>query len=249
MPAPVGVSFESGSFAHGIRKEAPRNRRVELRLKHDNLHTVRIGASSTSCKHDSGPIMTLTSILPTLRRTLPDPLRVTAWPEHTQATTTDVVIAGISMLRLVELCDTPCVHTADALIPGAHQRPALQPDAAVIIARVTAVLKNPDAERVILIDACLDTVPAVWEEARLIGRVSTATDAHAIILAGESHLAPCDGRNLVELPTDLREGDLLVIPCTGMVSLHDVRPQPTSTDNTASSELIGATGFLVRNLE
>ncbi|WP_291045938.1 hypothetical protein [Herbiconiux sp.] len=46
--------------------------------------------------------MTLTSILPTLRATIPDPLVIDRWPEWTHPTTTDVVVSGVSLLRLEE---------------------------------------------------------------------------------------------------------------------------------------------------
>ena len=177
--------------------------------------------------------MTLTTILPTLRRTIPDPICIDVWPEHTQVSTTDVIVGGVSMLRLVELCQTPCVHTAAAVIPGTHARPAPNQDAAVIVVRVTAVLDNWDAERVVLIDACLDTVRATWGETRLIGRASTVKSASAIVLAGESYQTPCSGRTPVDLPADLREGDLLAIPCAGVFALRDVRAQRPSLDNLA----------------
>ena len=44
--------------------------------------------------------MTLTSILPTLRATIPDPLVIDRWPEWTHPTTTDVIVSGVSLLRL-----------------------------------------------------------------------------------------------------------------------------------------------------
>ncbi|MCS5723030.1 DUF6157 family protein [Herbiconiux sp. CPCC 203407] len=83
--------------------------------------------------------MTLTSILPTLRATIPDPLLIDRWPEWTHPTTTDVVVSGVSLLRLVEICDTPCVHVAAAVIPGTHGRPSGLEQASVIVTRVTAI--------------------------------------------------------------------------------------------------------------
>ena len=183
--------------------------------------------------------MTLTSIMPSLRRTLPAPLSADSWPEHTHATTTDVVVSGISMLRLADLCETPCVHTGDAVIPGTHGRRAPGQDAAVVVVKVTAVLKNWDADRVVLIDACLDSVPALWGEARLIGRASTAHDASAVVLSGESHHNTGEGRAALELPADLHEGDLLAIPCRGMVVMRDVRAQRSAVDTDHTQ---GATG-------
>lgn len=62
--------------------------------------------------------MTLTQLLPTLRRSIPDPIDYDCWPELTTPTTTDIVVSGVSLLRLVSICGTPCVHTAAAVIPA-----------------------------------------------------------------------------------------------------------------------------------
>jgi hypothetical protein len=170
--------------------------------------------------------MTLTAIMPSLRRSIADPLSIDAWPESSQATTTDVIVSGVSMIRLVEVCQTPCVHTAAAVIPGSHGRRSPYRDAAVVVVQVTAVLKNFDAARVVLIDACLDNVNATWRETRLVGRASTVKRTAAILLSGESHETPSIGRGVMDLPDDLREGDLLAIPCTGVVALRDIRARP-----------------------
>ena len=167
--------------------------------------------------------MTLTDLMPTLRRSIPDPLRAASWPDHTEATTTDVVIAGVSMLRLAELCATPCVHTGERTIAARRAGGALRTDIAVVIARVVMVVTNADADRVVLIDACLEGVEAVWSEMRLIGRASTAGDAGAILLDGNAEGSTPKPPH-VALPGDLRAGDLLLLPCVGTVSLHQVRP-------------------------
>ncbi|HEV7950752.1 MAG TPA: hypothetical protein VGP24_13385, partial [Glaciihabitans sp.] len=125
--------------------------------------------------------MTLTAMMPSMRRTLPDPLNIDVWPEHSCATTTDVVVAGVSLVRLVEICQTPCVHSGDAVIPGTRGKRFPNHEASVVIARVTAVLKNCDATRVVLIDARLDHTNARWHETRLIGRASTARSTSAVV--------------------------------------------------------------------
>jgi hypothetical protein len=180
--------------------------------------------------------MTLTAIMPSLRRSLADPLSIDAWPESSQATTTDVIVSGVSMIRLVEVCQTPCVHTAAAVIPGSHGRRSPYRDAAVVVVQVTAVLKNFDAARVVLIDACLDNVNATWRETRLIGRASTVKRTAAILLSGESHETPSIGRGVMDLPDDLREGDLLAIPCTGAVALRDIRARPPAPAQTLDNQ-------------
>lgn len=170
--------------------------------------------------------MTLTAIMPTLRGTIPDPFDVNVWPARSQVSTTDVIVSGVSMTRLVEICQTPCVHSAAAVIPGTNGRPAPHRDATVVVVRVTAVLQNFDAARVVLIDACLDTVTPCWREARLIGRASRVKRTAAVLLAGEAHETPSVGRGVVELPDDLREGDLIAIPCPGVPVLRDIRARP-----------------------
>lgn len=187
--------------------------------------------------------MTLTAMMPSLRRTLPDPLNIDAWPESSHATTTDVIVSGVSMLRLVDVCQTPCVHTAAAVIPGTRGRRSPYQDAVVVVVRVTAVLKNFDAARVVLIDACLDSVNATWRETRLIGRVSTVKSTAAILLSGESHETPSLGRGVMDLPDDLREGDLLAIPCTGAVALRDVRGRPPVDKVISAPTELGAAEF------
>lgn len=82
--------------------------------------------------------MTLTTLMPSIRRSIPDPLDSLRWPDHTTATTTDVVVSGVSRCGLVELCGTPCVHTASAAVPLGRQRPAHPSDASVVIVRVRA---------------------------------------------------------------------------------------------------------------
>lgn len=166
--------------------------------------------------------MTLTQIIPTLRRSIPDPLHARSWPEHTSATVDDVVIAGVSLVRLAALCETPCVHTAEAFVPGARMRPALRHDVAVIVVAITDVIDTPTG-RVALIDGELSGARALWHESRLIGRVSTAPAADWSML-NASATAMTEPGATAALPADVRRGDLVAIPCAGAVALHDVRP-------------------------
>jgi hypothetical protein len=152
--------------------------------------------------------VTLTSILPTLRATIPDPLVIDRWPEWTHPTTTDVVVSGVSLLRLVEICETPCVHVAAAVIPGTHGRPSDLEQASVIVARVTALPRSGVVE----LDADLAAVPAHLEEARLIGRVSRRR-SRTFRLASAT----------LSLPEDLSVGDLIAVPCRGAVCCRTVR--------------------------
>ena len=152
--------------------------------------------------------VTLTSILPSLRASIPDPFAIDRWPEWTRPTTTDVVVSGVSLLRLVDICETPCVHIAAAVVPGTHGRPSDRDQASVVVARVTA-LPRPGA---IELDAELSAVPAHLAEARLIGRASTRR-SRAFTL----------GPATLSLPEDLAVGDLVAIPCRGAVCTRQLR--------------------------
>lgn len=166
--------------------------------------------------------MTLTALLPSLRRTLPDPIRIDSWPEFTVSSTTDVTVAGVSLLRLVEWCETPCVHTAAAVIRGTHGRPSETELASVVVTRVLAVVTGDDGT-VVVIDAELHDCTPVLAETRLIGRASTAhTRRVSLVTTGSADPVT------VSLPADLAAGDLLVLPCLGATCLHEVRPHAQS---------------------
>ncbi|OUE25622.1 hypothetical protein [Clavibacter michiganensis] len=130
----------------------------------------------------------------------------------------DVVVAGVSMRRLVEVCGTPCIHSGEGGGIRAHASDAL------VVVAVTAVLVGPDGERVVCVDGRLDDVDARWASARVLGRGSAGRPAH--VVAGGADPAA------VALPGDLAVGDLVVVPCGGSPALHDVRlgAQPVGTE-------------------
>ncbi|MDR6200228.1 hypothetical protein QE374_002137 [Microbacterium sp. SORGH_AS428] len=156
--------------------------------------------------------MTLTSLLPTLRQSLPAPLEETAWPAGTHASPRDVVISGVSMLRLAEICTTPCVYSGAAVIPFSGGTASPLETMTVVVSTVTGV----DATGACL-DACFDLHRPMWSESRLLGRVSHAReiplDLHGV--DGES--------TRVRLPGDLHPGDVLAVPCADCFSVGDVR--------------------------
>ncbi|MCS5498128.1 hypothetical protein NY547_12830 [Cnuibacter physcomitrellae] len=154
--------------------------------------------------------MTLTALLPTLRHSIPDPLAFDLWPESTTATTTDVVVAGVSLCRLAEVCDTPCVHSAAAALPGTHGRPSPTGEATVVVATVL----QAEGGRIRL-DADLSRVSPQLAEARLLGRVSTARITRFAIGSLQDAV--------VSLPADVLPGDLVAVPCAGTVCLRDLR--------------------------
>jgi hypothetical protein len=165
--------------------------------------------------------MTLTHVLPSLRRTVPDPLTRDLWPEFVTTSTTDVTIAGVSLLRLVDWCGTPCVHTAAAVVPGTGGRPSETELASVVVSRVLAVDRNGNDSLDVWIDAEVGSCGAILSEARLIGRASTAHDSDARLRSTTGEFAI---QGAIEIGDDVRAGDLLAIPCRGATRLHEVSP-------------------------
>lgn len=170
--------------------------------------------------------MTLTEILPTLRRSIPSPLDARRWPVHTTPTTTDVVIGGVSLLRLCELEGTPAVFTGD--LPHPHERAArargIGTDVTVLIFRITLRVDTQADKRIALTDCSFDGIDIRWEQCRLIGRASTAKAGEIELIPGEEASAVWP-HPVAVLPLDIREGDMLAVPCTGAVSLRSVRPR------------------------
>lgn len=87
--------------------------------------------------------MTLTSILPTLRRSIPGPFSRDAWPARAEPTCDDVIVGGVSVARYVDLCATPCVMTGPAVIPLSGGMPSPTDTTTVLAIRVAAV-SGPD---------------------------------------------------------------------------------------------------------
>lgn len=171
--------------------------------------------------------MTLTAILPTLRRSIPDPLQPRRWPEHTVPTVSDVVIGGVSLRRLVEISGTPALLTGDLPHPKPAQARAqgIGNDVTVLVFQVTLRVDTDSDKRVALTDCGFDRVTPYWDECRLIGRTSTAKNTTIELIPGETGSAPWP-YPIVTLPADIHQGDLLAVPCAGAVTLSDVRPRP-----------------------
>ena len=147
--------------------------------------------------------MTLTHLIPSLRSSIADPLDHRKWPAHTVTSIDDVVVAGVSLDCLADWCGTPCVHTTDTV--------------SVIVARVETVEIDAEGRIDVWVDAELAHCDATWQEARMIGRISTAR-------AVATHLRPSsDPQRTVLLPADLRRGDLIAIPSAMTVAVRDLR--------------------------
>ncbi|MDD7928385.1 hypothetical protein [Microbacterium thalli] len=169
--------------------------------------------------------MTLTSILPTLRRSIPSPLSRDAWPARTVPTCDDIVVGGISVTRYVALCGLPAVMTAPAVIPLSGGMPSTTASTTVLILEVSVARPADEVPALVLAAALDDAVHPVWSEARLLARVSSAPD-HRFAVCGD------DGTRLpgvaLVLPADVRPGDLVAVPCPGAVGVGDIRPRPAA---------------------
>lgn len=149
--------------------------------------------------------MTLTRLLPTLRRSIPDPIAPGRWPAGTRATTTDLIVGGFSMSRLAERDGTPLVHLVPAPA-GTHGGPVRHLGVALATVRERSW---GDGVLELAIDAECGPHRPDWSEARLIGRISVArlTTASVRFAAGGCHALA-----RLELPGDVAVGDLVAVP-------------------------------------
>jgi len=140
------------------------------------------------------------------------------WPALTTHTKDDVAVAAVALTRLVQWCGTPCVHTADASLPGTGGRPSDTELASVVVARVLAVQWRSDLRMHVTIDADLDGGRPILSQARVIGREATVHLSTATLEAPGAE----DFAFAAQLPSDVVVGDLIAVPCLGVTLLHDV---------------------------
>lgn len=163
--------------------------------------------------------MTLTSLLPTLRHSIPTPFDRDQWPARTTPTIDDLVVAGVSVLRYVALCGTPSTITGPALLPLSGGV-ASGVDTTTILTTTVVAVDEGTAGPVLLVDAVLTAMPALWRESRMIGRVSSAPDHRFAIRDAVG--ADLNGVAVV-LPHDVRSGDVIAVPCPGAHTVGEVR--------------------------
>ena len=92
----------------------------------------------------------------------------------------------------------------------------------VLLFRITLRVDTQEDKRIALTDCTFDGITAVWDEARLIGRASCRRSTRIELIPGDVGDASWP-HPVAMLPSDLREGDLVAVPCVGAVALHDVR--------------------------
>lgn len=173
-----------------------------------------------------GSRVTLTRILPTLRRSIPDPISPDRWPEGTRATVGDVEVAGVSLVRIADLCGTPAVHVAHASVHGSNgtiASPGMR--VAIAVVRVVEASEHHDRRvRNLTVDGELGLLDPVWSEARLIGRASVA---RAVSTALTSASGEADATATAILPSDVARGDLIALPFATVTDDADVAHPPT----------------------
>jgi hypothetical protein len=168
------------------------------------------------------PLRLMTTIQTSTSERRPPTMTVDLWPAFTTFASDDVVVAAVSLTRLVEWCGTPCVHTADAALPGTHGLPSPTEMASIVIARVVAVQWRSDLRMHVTIDADLDGCRPILSEARVIGRQATVHRSTATLEAPGAE----DFAFAAQLPSDVVLGDLIAVPCLGATLLHDVKVGP-----------------------
>ena len=163
--------------------------------------------------------MTLTSILPTLRHSIASPFTRDLWPARTSPTLDDVVIGGVSILRYVALCATPCVTSGPAVLPLSGGVPSSVDTTTILTVSVVAVDES-GPNPVVLVDGALSALAPAWSEIRLLGRVSSRHDRRF----GIRDAARTDLPGVaVILPGDITAGDLLAMPCAGAHTVGELR--------------------------
>lgn len=143
-----------------------------------------------------------------------------AWPAHTVHGPRDVEVAGLSMMAMAAEAGTPCVRNAAAVVPGSNGLLSARRFASVVVTRVVAVERAEEGRLAqVWVDAELQRCRVVPGAMRLVGR-PTGLRRQSMRIRPDAHSA--SGPTIELLPTDLREGDVLVVPCLGTTALRDV---------------------------
>jgi len=156
--------------------------------------------------------MSLTTLVSTLFH--PRLTALEGWPEGTELTPDDVLVDRTSLARLAEHCPTPRVYVpvgADVARVDRFWGDTIV--RTVVLSHVVdAVPRLGDDARQAWLDADLGGCAVLLDRARLVGR-SSAEPLRPFTV----HPAPGRGGPVARLPRDLRRGDVLAIPCAGLV--------------------------------
>jgi hypothetical protein len=134
------------------------------------------------------------------------------WPEHTVVSADDIVVAGVSLRRLVDVCGTPAVHSGSSV--GATVERRITERTAVLVTRVVAMTRHRVGIPIVQLDARLGDLRLIWSQARRVGGKSTARVRPVLLVRDPSttDLADTDDVISLPLPANLSVGDLIAIP-------------------------------------
>jgi hypothetical protein len=165
------------------------------------------------------------------------------WPSGTQHTPDDILLQGVSLAAAARDGRTPLVRIAEAHAASGRQ-PGRQEFVTVLVTRVEyvdqlGILQRPD----IWIDAVLSGCEPIACAARIIGRPTTAHRRKARMLSENSPGTHLDAK----LPSDVRAGDLIAIPCAGtvprsQVTAHARQFAPLAEDSPQDADYWGVCG-------
>jgi hypothetical protein len=136
------------------------------------------------------------------------------WPERTVVSFDDIVVAGVSLRRLVDVCGTPAVHSgASVRADGPRPEPTAE-RTAVLVTRVLAMTRHRTGRPIVQVDARLGNLRLIWSQARRVGGKPTARTRAVLLVRNPSTIDLTDAHDVltVSLPANLRVGDLLAIP-------------------------------------
>jgi hypothetical protein len=136
------------------------------------------------------------------------------WPERTTVSTDDIVVTGVSLRRLVDVCGTPAVHSGSSGTANTGRSGSTTERTAVLVTRVLAMTRHRAGCPVVQVDARLGNLRLLWSQARRVGGKSTSRSRAVLLVRNPStiDLADSDDVLSVSLPANLRVGDLLAIP-------------------------------------
>jgi hypothetical protein len=136
------------------------------------------------------------------------------WPEHTIVSPDDIVVSGVSLRRLVDVCGTPAVHSGASVGAVPPDKCPTSERTAVLVVRVVAEARHRAGCRVMQVDARLDNLRLIWSQARRIGGRQTSRTRDVLIVRRPTRVDMADTDDVipVSLPANLRVGDLIAIP-------------------------------------
>jgi hypothetical protein len=155
------------------------------------------------------------------------------WPERTSVSDSDIVVTGVSLRRLVDLCGTPAVHSGASGSFGDGRHRSTNERTGVLVTRVLAMTRHSVGRPVVQVDARLDNLRLIWSQARRVGGKPTSRTRAVLLVRSPSttDLADTDDVISLSLPANLSVGDLLAIPSRPL-PVDPARPRHPLTGRT-----------------